>query len=327
MLDRAGRIATLATRLAASLDLGPRDRTVLARAAELVKFDLASQMVIELTSLAGTMAQHYALAAGEEPAVAQALLDVELPRAAGDRLPSTAAGALLAVADRLDALVGLAATVGIPTGSSDPFAVRRAGLGLLTLCRTQPVLDGLSTTDAARVAATLQPVPVDAATLDAVAQFLTRRLEQQLTDDGHPVDRVRAVLLHADRPRLADRLLGQLDALVGRPDFGRVAAALQRARRIVPSGTPADYDLDALVEPAERRLHEAVVTIRAEFDGRADLMSFTATAARLADPVEQFFTDVLVMADDPALRRARLGLLAAVRDLGDGQIAWQELRI
>jgi len=118
------------------------------RLAGLTLFDLGSQLVTELTSLAGVMAREYATAASESPAVAQALYEAELPRHTGDHLPTTPAGVILSLADRLDYLAGLATTVSLPTGSSDPFALRRAALGTLALHRTQPSLSELSLVDA-----------------------------------------------------------------------------------------------------------------------------------------------------------------------------------
>jgi glycyl-tRNA synthetase len=325
--ERADRIAALADELAAEVPHDDAQNATLRRAARLVKVDLGAQLVVELTSLAGTMAREYALAAGETPEVAQALLDCELPRTGGGTLPATVPGALLSLADRLDALVGLAATVGLPTGSSDPFAVRRTALGVLAVLRGTPALAGIDLDRAAVRAAAGQPVPVDADTLDAVGRFLTRRLEQQLTDEGQPVDRIRALRGHAARPRLVDQLLVQLDEFADRADFRALAAALQRARRIVPAGTPAEYDPAVLCEPAEHQLHEAVKSVRADLDDRVDLSWFTARAGRLADPVGRFFDEILVMTDDPRLRAARLGLLAVIRDLGDRQLDWAELRL
>ena len=346
MADRAGRIAALAAELAAQVaaelaaqvtaeraaQAGPSltevDRAVLARASELVKFDLGSQMVIELTSLAGTMAHEYALAAGEPPAVATALLEAELPRSAGGALPGTTPGALLALADRLDALVGLAATVGLPTGSSDPFAVRRAALGALAILRARPELAGLSLRAGLTASAAGQPVDVTAAILDEMGAFLARRLELQLVEEGVPVDHVRAVLPHADRPARAELMARQLAGLRGREDFRQIAAALDRARRIVPAGLAAGYDPACLAEPAELVLHEAALAVRAHLDtlGSApDLVSFTQATAPLVAPVTRFFEDILVMADDPDTRATRLGLLATVRDLGDGILDWSAL--
>jgi glycyl-tRNA synthetase len=321
MADRAARIAALA----ASVSGEPS--STLERAAQLVKFDLGSQLVTEMTSLAGVMARDYALNAGEEPAVAQAIYEAELPRSAGDDLPASVPGALLSLADRLDLVAGLAATVGLPTGSSDPFAVRRAVLGLLAVHRAHPALAAIDLTEALAAAGALQPVDVPESVLADVADFLARRLEQLLVEEGHPVDRVRAVLPHAGRPSFADLLLAQLGRLVADPAFRALAEAIQRARRIVPDGTAAAYDPALLKEPAEVTLHEAVQSVRAELDEAADLTRFTAVAGRMTAPVNAFFDDVYVMADDPALRAARLGLLATVRDLGATLLDWPQLRL
>jgi glycyl-tRNA synthetase len=323
MADRAERIAALAASLAGVLPQA--DRPTLARAAQLVKFDLGSQLVTEMTSLAGVMARDYALNAGEKPAVAQAVYEAELPRHAGDELPASLPGAVLSLADRLDLVAGLAATVGLPTGSSDPFAVRRAVLGLLAVHRERPALHAISLTDALAVAAARQPVEVSGQVLAGVADFLRKRLEQVLVEEGQPVDWVRAVLPHADRPSIADRLLAELSTLVGDETFEGVAEAIQRARRIVPEGTAASYDPALLKEPAEVDLHDAVQRVSAE--PASDLVRFTQAASQIVRPVARFFDEVFVMTDDAALRSARLGLLAMVRDLGSDLLDWPQLRL
>ncbi|GAA1857483.1 glycine--tRNA ligase [Asanoa iriomotensis] len=322
MADRAARISTLARTVAADMALGGHDRDTLGRAAELVKFDLAAQLVTEMTSLAGVMARDYAAHAGEPAAVAEAVFESELPRNTGDAVPAHVPGAVLSLADRLDLVAGMAATVGLPTGSSDPFAVRRAVLGLLAVHRTGLV--PVSLTESLSAAAAQQPVEVTAQVLADTGEFLTRRLEQVLVEEGHPVDRVRAVLPHADRPALVDQLLHQLDELVKDERFRALVEAIQRARRIVPAGTPAEYDAAALVEPAERRLDEVVRTV--EVPG-PDLFAFLSAAAKITEPVNTFFDEVYVMAEEPDLRRARLGLLATVRDLGAGILDWDHLRM
>jgi glycyl-tRNA synthetase len=322
MADRAARIAALATALADIVSLSGKDRATLDRAGQLVKFDLGSQLVTEMTSLAGLLARDYALNAGEEPAVAQAVYETELPRQAGDKLPASLPGALLSLADRLDLVAGLAATIGLPTGSSDPFAVRRAALGLLAVHRAHPALAAISLRAALGLAA--QPVEVPPQILDDAAAFLAKRLEQALVEEGRPVDRVRAVLPHADRPSVADELLGELDTLVGDARFEAVAAAIQRARRIVPAGTLAGYEPSALVEPAEIALHEAVAQVPLKFGSLTD---FTEAAGVIVGPIATFFDDVFVMAEEPELRAARLGLLATVRDLGADLLDWPQLRL
>jgi glycyl-tRNA synthetase len=317
MADRAARIGALAEELA------PAGSPTLTRAAELVKVDLGSHLVTEMTSLAGVLAGDYARHAGETAEVAQAVYETELPRSAGDDLPRTLPGALLSLADRLDLVAGLAATVGLPTGSSDPFAVRRAVLGLLAVHRTQPALSALSLRAGLARAAARQPVPVSEQVVDDAAEFLARRLEQVLTEEGHPVDRVRAVLVHADRPSVVDTFLAQLDTLAGDPAFAAVAGMLARARRIVPAGTPAGYDPAVLTEPAEIALHEVLAAVRPA----GDLAGLTEAAGALVEPVQRFFDEVFVMADDPAVRAARLGLLASVGELGAGLLDWTQLHL
>lgn len=326
MANRADRIAGLAQALASDVSLKDSERTTLERAAQIVKFDLGSQMVTEMTSLAGIMGREYALHAGETADVAAAIFEAELPRHADDQLPHSTPGALLALADKLDSLIGLAATVGLPTGSSDPFALRRAAVGTIAIHRGTPALAGLSLRDALAEAARLQPVPVTSETIDAVSEFVTRRLEQQLLDEGHAVDRVRAVIFHADKPSTADRVLRQLTNLADTPDFRRLAAALQRARRIATTGG-AEYDPAALTEPAELHLHETVSKSAGELPEHADLGDLVAAGGALPAAVDTFFDGILVMADDPQVRARRLGLVGAVAALGDGVLDWQALRL
>jgi glycyl-tRNA synthetase len=308
MADRADRVGRLALVIGDSL----HDADVLRQAVPLLRFDLGSQMVTEMTSLAGVMAREYALAAGLDPAVAEALYEAELPRQAGDVLPASTAGAMLAVSDKLDSLVGLAATVGLPTGSSDPFALRRAALGAIAILRT--TLSGRSWTPFIEQAVALQPVPVDAQVVADLHGFLTRRLEQQLLDEGHGVDRVRATLVNADRPSRVDEDLRQLAELSDSEDFQRIAAALQRARRM--GGRPDAYEPQSLTEPAEIRLHEAVSRVRLPDD--PTLRDLVEAAGDLPDAVNAFFDDVLVMADDPGVRQRRLALVGRVAALARG---------
>jgi glycyl-tRNA synthetase len=327
--DRAERIARLAEVLAERVDLGAGERATLRRAGELAKFDLASQMVIELSSLAGVMAREYARRAGEDDAVATALFEMELPRQAGDAPPAGAPGALLSLADRFDLLVGLFAVGASPTGSSDPFGLRRAALGLVSVLRARQVLRPVTVPAGLRAAGerlAAQGVEVPPGTVDDATEFVRRRYEQQVLDAGYDHRFVAAVLPLADAPAAADEALRELTELAGDREFVRLATALQRVRRIVPAGTPGGYDPDALTDPAERGLHRAVSEVRRRLDGRAaGPREFAATAGSLAGPIDAFFTDVLVMADDPAVRRNRLGLLASVRDLADGVLDWSAL--
>ncbi|MFT7837646.1 glycine--tRNA ligase [Saccharothrix sp. BKS2] len=320
--DRAGRIAALARRLA---EVVGADDDTLARAGELAKFDLGSQMVIELSSLAGVMAREYAERAGETPEVARALFEMELPRSAGDALPGSTPGALLSLADRFDLLAGLFGIGANPTGSSDPFGLRRAALGAVSVLRAFPDLRDITLTRALSLAAReLEASAVDLSgeALEVAREFAVRRYEQQLLDAGHDHRFVNAVLPLADAPAVADATLAELTGLAGNPDFAALVAALQRVRRIVPADTAGEYDPAALVEPAEVALHRALAEVPSGLTG---LAAFAGAATGLTAPVNTFFDEVLVMAEDPAVRRARLGLLAAIRDLAAPVLDWQAL--
>ncbi|WP_165554377.1 glycine--tRNA ligase [Kribbella capetownensis] len=325
MADRAARIGRIALSLGSTVGLDGDDLTTLQRAAELAKFDLGSQMVVELTSLAGTMAREYARRAGETEAVAQALYDMELPRSAGDPVPATTPGALLALADRFDLLAGLFGIGAKPTGSSDPFALRRAAAGVVAILREHPSLKAITLDTGLKAAAAeigAQGIDVPAESLDEVAEFTVRRYEQQLIDRGDDHHQVAAVLPLATAPAVADETLASLQQLVGSGDFADLVAVLQRVRRIVPEGTEASYDPAKLTEPAEVVLHEAVQKVGQAPTGLAD---FATAASVLVEPVTAFFDEILVMADDPEIRAARLGLLATISQLAAPVLDWQAL--
>ncbi|HKN96675.1 MAG TPA: glycine--tRNA ligase [Pseudonocardiaceae bacterium] len=326
MADRADRIADAAMALAD--DQPSAVRATLARAAALAKFDLGSRMVVELTSLAGTMAREYALRAGESAEVATALYEMERPRSAGDELPATAPGALLSLADRFDLLAGLFATGATPSGSSDPFGLRRAALSAVAVLRAVPAVRGVTLTSGLAAAADrlrAQGVEVSESALAEAREFAVRRYEQQLLDAGHDHSMVAAVLPLADSPASADEALAEVERRSGEAGFAEVVAALQRVRRIVPADSVAEYDAAVLTSPAEVGLLGAVEKVRPEWEGRPALSSFVDTAATLVGPINAFFDGVLVMAEEPAVRAARLGLLATIRDAADQVLNWQPL--
>jgi glycyl-tRNA synthetase len=326
MDDRATRIRLIANDLAALVDLSAEEKTTLARAGELAKFDLATEMVVELSKLAGVMAREYAIRAGETPAVAQALHEMEMPRSAGAALPTSLPGALLAVADRLDLLAGLFGTGAEPKGSSDPFALRRAALGMLAILRAHPQLAAITVSGGLAAAAARQPVEVTEARQADAAAFIAGRFEQALLDAGHPHKLVQAVLPLADRPTVADATLESLTELVSAAAFGSLVEAVLRVRRIVPADAPASYDAALFAEPAEAGLADAIAKARVELgNGPVDLDRFAAVGASLVAPINTFFDAVLVMAEDPAVKANRLGLLASVRDLAAGVVGWEAL--
>ena len=330
MTQRAGRIGAIALRLADVVTLGDEDLATLRRAAELAKFDLGSQMVVELTSLAGTMAREYARRSGESEAVAQALFDMELPRSGGDPTPATTPGAILALADRLDLLAGLFAVGAKPTGSSDPFGLRRAAAGVVAILRDHPGLRGITLPIGLAAAAeqiVAQGIEVAEESLAEVADFTVRRYEQQLLDRGKDPHQVAAVLQLAAAPAVADETLAELQRQAPSEHFAELVAVLQRTRRIVPEDTQAAYDPAKLTEPAELALHQTLAKVQEALGASStSLADFIAAAAVLAGPVTAFFEEILVMAEDPEVRAARLGLLATIRDLAEPILDWQALK-
>ena len=324
MADRAGRIAAVAAELGA--ELSTADRATLERAAALAKFDLASQMVIELTSLAGVMAREYAARAGEPQAVAQALFDMERPRSSGDTPPVTVPGAVLALADRFDMLVGLFAVGAAPTGSSDPFGLRRAAAGRDQHPACPPGAVGRSRCPAA--------------------------LRRRQSRCGHRASRSRR---HAGRgggvrgraatssscwtratttatwrrwsrwPRRPRR------ATLRRSSSGwatrtspTLVAALQRVRRIVPADTATTYDEAQLTEPAESGAARGA--------GEGDVAGRDPTRWRTScwrrptcAPGQHVLRRHPGDGGGSGVRAARLGLLATIRDLAAPVLDWQAL--
>lgn len=333
MADRARRISTIAGRLANLLTLEADNTDVLLRAGQLVKFDLGTQMVIELSSLAGTMAREYALRAGESPAVAEALFECELPRQADGQTPQTVPGALLAIADRIDLLVGLFALGEIPTGTSDPFALRRAAGGIVKILRDVPQLKRMSwksSIDIAMAVLNAQGVAAPESTATALDEFVRRRWEQQLLDAGIPHRLIDAVGPVSDRPGIADDALATLHVLVSRRSFGELIEAMQRVHRILLTDAVSDYKPELLRAPAEIALHQATSTVAAQLTQGLDnqsvgLEQFADVAAQLVAPIAAFFDEVHVMVDDPELRKARLGLLARIDALASEQLDWGAL--
>jgi glycyl-tRNA synthetase len=153
-----------------------------------------------------------------------------------------------------------------------------------------------------------------------------RRLEQALLDAGHPVNVVRAVLPHAGTPAYAEQAATDLEKLIGDERFERLTTALQRVLRIVPADAAPAYDPALFSDEAEGRLHLTFTRVRESLSGAAvSLPEFTAAALPLAEPIDDYFDEVLVMADDRAIRANRLGLLAAIRDLVVDVIDWREV--
>jgi len=315
LLDKTQRLEAMAPAVGPILGLAV-DEAALTRGAHLAKADLATGLVRELTELQGTMGRVYAEASGEDAAVATAVADHYLPRAAGDTLPSSDLGIALSVTDRLDTLVAAFAAGLEPTGSSDPYGLRRAGLGLLMIL-VQRRLD-VSLASLIDLAAQHSPVPHSEERRQALSAFLVQRLRVWLVEQGRKREVVESVIaVQADRPGLAATTAERLEAALSSERFQRLMAGVKRADRIAPRDGLLPLDANLLREPSEQALLGAYETASSQVAGLAsdDVEGLVEATLPLADPIDQFFTDVLVMAEDLAVRNARLGLLQRIRDL------------
>ncbi|WP_280267581.1 glycine--tRNA ligase [Nocardia wallacei] len=328
MSDRADRIAAASQDLATRIDLSTNESDTLARAGKLAKFDLATHMVIEMTSLAGTMAREYARNAGEPDAVAEALFEAELPRHHNDRLPTTLPGALLALADRFDLLVAMLAIGAKLTGTSDPYGLRRAALGIVHILREHPRLETLTYRDGLASAAEKlrrQGIQIEDAVLDTAEELLRTRYEQRLRDENVPVALIEAIRPAAQNPRRADELCADIEHAreVAADDLAEVVEGLQRIQRILPPGTSAAVDTSMLTEPAEQNLVAALNRLESSREQR--LATWAPRTPSLTNALRTYFDEILVMSDDLGLRAARLSLLASILDAAPTGIDWKAL--
>ncbi|MGB9640893.1 MAG: glycine--tRNA ligase subunit beta, partial [Anaerolineales bacterium] len=231
MLDKTQRLEKLVEYVGATCQLTPEEMTTALRAAHLCKADLATKMVVEMTSLQGVMGKYYALQSGEAAAVAEAIFEHYLPRFAGDAFPKTKAGLVVGIADRLDSLSGLFSAGLAPSGNKDPFAQRRAALGLVqNLGHWQIDFD---IWEALKQAAQFLPITASDKNLLACREFIVERLRNWLQEQGFRYDVVDAVLAEqGNNPAAAARAVRELNEWVARPDWREILPAFARCVRI-----------------------------------------------------------------------------------------------
>ncbi len=311
--DKVARIERLTEALGTLHGAAPDETSRAARAAHLCKADLVSHVVVEFPTLQGVMGRYYALASGEHEAVAQAIVEHYLPRFAGDALPASVAGLLVSAADKLDTICGIFALGQAPTGSADPYALRRSIIGVLTM-----VLDGglritLDEAVSAALAGYQGTLDFDLeATGAAVKAFALGRLEIMLRDRGHEFDTVDAVLqVAADDPADAARRCDALTAARATAPMADVTTAYARARNLGDALLGTEYDR-SIMGAAETALADAIERSESLVAGAVASADWDGALARLAElrgPIDTFFTDVLVMDPDESLRANRLRLL------------------
>jgi glycyl-tRNA synthetase beta chain len=319
-LQRVERIQALAGAIAPLIGA---DQALARRAAYLAKADLLTGMVGEFPELQGIMGQYYARHDGEDERVAAAVEAHYRPRFAGDALPGDDIGDAVALADKLDTLVGIWGIGLAPTGDKDPFALRRAALGVLRILVEHALpLDLPEVLRLARAEHGSTPLAPD--TVDAVHAFMLDRLRGYLRDRGFAVDEVDAVL--AQSPRRIDLVVPRAEAVRAfraMPEAAALAAANKRTQNILRKSERASGAVDAalLAEAEERALHAAIADLRATVDARIAAGDYTEALrllARIRPQVDMFFDKVLVNAEDPQVRRNRLLLLGELEHVLNG---------
>ncbi|HEX5132046.1 MAG TPA: glycine--tRNA ligase subunit beta [Candidatus Krumholzibacteria bacterium] len=318
---------------------------LLTRAVRLAKSDLASTMIRdgkEFTALQGVIGARYAEASGEAPAVVDAIAEQYLPRAAADPLPATPLGRILALADRIDTLVGCFLAGLKPSGSQDPYALRRSGNGLVRLAAVMPGvrLDQILAAASASFGITLSPEEVEkrwtaGGTGAELEEFLRGRVEAFLKDSGVPYDVAAAVMAVAwSEPGTALVRARAIAELRGNPVFERLVTGVKRVGNILPAGrrrlghawsevrdglgVEAAFSADRFEDAAETGLLEAVREGLGRIgpaEDAGDIAKVLRSLSGLADPIDHYFEKVLVNAQDPAVRENRLAFMAAIYGL------------
>lgn len=326
--EKVERVRALAASLARMAGADEEVAAVVDRAAYLAKADLVTQMVYEFPELQGVMGREYALLSGEGEAVADAVFEHYLPRFAGDELPRTLAGSILSVADKLDTIVGCFGVDLIPTGSQDPYALRRQALGVVRIVSGFPLEIHLGEALSAALAAFGGRFDDEVdALLQRVMDFFAQRVRGMLLDQGVRHDLVEAVV-GAGIDDLAG-VFAKADALArfsGTAEFEALVTAYERAANLAAKGDADDVDAALFETEAEADLFSQVQRVEERLaslteEGRWD--EALRALAGLRPFVDRLFDDVMIMAPDSAVRRNRLALLrrtvrafAAVADFG-----------
>ena len=315
--DKTDRIEQLAGEIAKQIGA---DEAKAKRAGLLSKCDLMTNMVFEFTDTQGVMGMHYARHDGEDEEVAVALNEQYMPRFAGDELPKSLVASAVALADKFDTLTGIFGIGQAPKGSADPFALRRAALGALRIIveKNLPLdLDDLVKKSAALFGDKLTNQNVVADVVD----FMLGRFRAWYQDEGIAVDVIQAVLARRPtRPADFDARVRAVSHFRTLDSAEALAAANKRVSNILAKADAAigEINLTACVEPAEKALAEAVLALRTEVQPLIAKGDYTAVLDKLANlraPVDSFFDNVMVNAEDPALRQNRLAILNTLQGL------------
>jgi glycyl-tRNA synthetase len=324
MWDKTKRIVSLTKELAGKFGLTAEETKAAERAAHLCKADLVTKMVIDMTSLQGVMGKYYALESGEKSEVAAAIFEHYLPRFTGDGLPSTNPGLIVGVSDRLDTLVGLFSVGMKPSGSADPFGLRRAALGIvINLGRSKVSFD---LKNGLKAAGDLYPTKVDQTVLNDCFEFIAQRT-RNIYLESFPHDVVEAIVAaQMDKLNNVADAIRELNKIVRGRDWPQILQAFARCVRITRD-LKQTYTLDetGLIGGAEKDLLTALKQAEAAQRRPGSIDDFLKAFLPMIPAINIFFEKVMVMAEDEDLRRNRLALLQRVVALANGVADFSKL--
>lgn len=317
MLDKTNRIQRLADHLAEDAGLAGQDLSDVERAARLCKADLVTSAVVEFTSVQGVMGSYYAAASGETAQVAQAIEQHYRPRFAGDEAPDTVVGKIVAIADKLDTVCGLFAVGQGPTGSSDPFALRRSAIGIVAMLSGKDAVEVslVAAIDAALASYAQQGIEfdTDAVRRDVIEFFITRT-KVMMRDAGNSIDAIDAVLSAGiqEPVELINRVSALEAARSEQPEvFEDLATAYTRANNLCDSKLGTEVN-EGLLSEVEQALVRAVCQAESNVASALENNNYAAALSELAalrKPIDLFFENTMVMDEDQTLRENRLRLL------------------
>ncbi len=317
MLDKTNRIQRLADHLAEDAGLAGQDLSDVERAARLCKADLVTSAVVEFTSVQGVMGSYYAAASGETAQVALAIEQHYRPRFAGDEAPDTVVGKIVAIADKLDTVCGLFAVGQGPTGSSDPFALRRSAIGIVAMLSGKDAVEVslVAAIDAALASYAQQGIEfdTDAVRRDVIEFFITRT-KVMMRDAGNSIDAIDAVLSAGiqEPVELINRVSALEAARSEQPEvFEDLATAYARANNLCDSKLGTEVN-EGLLSEVEQALVRAVCQAESNVASALENNNYAAALSELAalrKPIDLFFENTMVMDEDQALRENRLRLL------------------
>ncbi len=317
MLDKTNRIQRLADHLAEDAGLAGQDLSDVERAARLCKADLVTSAVVEFTSVQGVMGSYYAAASGETAQVAQAIEQHYRPRFAGDEAPDTVVGKIVAIADKLDTVCGLFAVGQGPTGSSDPFALRRSAIGIVAVLSGKDAVEVslVAAIDAALASYARQGIEfdTDAVRRDVIEFFITRT-KVMMRDAGNNIDAIDAVLSASiqEPVELINRVSALEAARSEQPEvFEDLATAYARANNLCDSKLGTEVN-EGLLSEVEQALVSAVGQAESNVASALENNNYAAALSELAalrKPIDLFFENTMVMDEDQTLRENRLRLL------------------